>query len=64
MNVLERNDRLLVLEIGLWGMRAAALGTRLGAHVQTFKLPEGEAVSPEQLREVLWDQLLTDRFRQ
>uniref|UniRef100_A0AC34F279 Alanine--glyoxylate aminotransferase n=1 Tax=Panagrolaimus sp. ES5 TaxID=591445 RepID=A0AC34F279_9BILA len=51
MNLLERGETFLVIQNGIWGLRAANLGKRLGLNVQTIVLPEGSAASLEQIQE-------------
>ncbi|CAD6199184.1 unnamed protein product [Caenorhabditis auriculariae] len=44
VNLLERGDRFLVVEIGLWGKRAADLAIRMGIDVNIVAAPHGEAI--------------------
>lgn len=53
LNLLERGDKLLVVEIGIWGKRAADLGKRLDLDVNVVSAQEGQIVDVEQLQEVL-----------
>ncbi|KAE9416492.1 hypothetical protein Angca_009166 [Angiostrongylus cantonensis] len=53
LNLLEQGDVLLVVEIGIWGKRAADLGSRIGATVHTVTAPHGSAVEVEAIREAL-----------
>ncbi|PIO66437.1 hypothetical protein TELCIR_11849 [Teladorsagia circumcincta] len=51
VNLLERGDVFLVVEIGIWGKRAADLGSRMGATVHTVTAPHGQAVEKEAIEE-------------
>ena len=53
MNLLERDETFLVVQNGIWGARASALGRRLGLNVQTIVVPEGSAASLDQIREAI-----------
>ncbi|KAK6045222.1 aminotransferase, class V [Cooperia oncophora] len=53
VNLLERGDVFLVVEIGIWGKRAADLGSRMGATVHTVSAPHGQAVEKEAIEEAL-----------
>ncbi|WKX98020.1 hypothetical protein Q1695_013594 [Nippostrongylus brasiliensis] len=53
VNLLERDDVFLVVEIGIWGKRAADLGTRMGAVVHTVTAPHGHAVERSAIEEAL-----------
>lgn len=52
VNLLEKDDVFLVVEIGIWGKRAADLGARMGAVVHTVTAPHGQAVEKEAIEEV------------
>ncbi|EPB66913.1 hypothetical protein ANCCEY_13993 [Ancylostoma ceylanicum] len=52
LNLLEKDDVFLVVEIGIWGKRAADLGARIGAKVHTVTAPHGCAVEKEAIEEV------------
>ncbi|KAK6738516.1 hypothetical protein RB195_020551 [Necator americanus] len=53
INLVERDDVFLVVEIGIWGKRAADLGARIGAKVHTVTAPHGCAVEVEAIEEAL-----------
>ncbi|XGW07721.1 hypothetical protein V3C99_010684 [Haemonchus contortus] len=53
VNLLERGDVFLVVEIGIWGKRAADLGSRMGATVHTVTAPHGQAVEKDVIEEGL-----------
>ncbi|EYC41920.1 hypothetical protein Y032_0551g3326 [Ancylostoma ceylanicum] len=53
LNLLEKDDVFLVVEIGIWGKRAADLGARIGAKVHTVTAPHGCAVEKEAIEEAL-----------
>ncbi|KIH52691.1 aminotransferase, class V, partial [Ancylostoma duodenale] len=52
LNLLEKDDVFLVVEIGIWGKRAADLGARIGAKVHTVTASHGCAVEKEAIEEV------------
>jgi aspartate aminotransferase-like enzyme len=47
VNVLAPGERVLVVSNGQWGERFAAIGTAIGARVDTIDVPWGEDVAPE-----------------
>ncbi|KAL6735739.1 hypothetical protein Aduo_006152 [Ancylostoma duodenale] len=53
LNLLEKDDVFLVVEIGIWGKRAADLGARIGAKVHTVTASHGCAVEKEAIEEAL-----------
>uniref|UniRef100_A0AC34REB6 Alanine--glyoxylate aminotransferase n=1 Tax=Panagrolaimus sp. JU765 TaxID=591449 RepID=A0AC34REB6_9BILA len=53
MNLLERDETLLVVQNGIWGVRVAALGARLGLNVQKVVVPEGRAATLDQIKEAV-----------
>ncbi|KJH50654.1 aminotransferase, class V [Dictyocaulus viviparus] len=53
VNLLEKDDVFLVVDIGIWGKRAADLGTRIGATVHTVTAPHGCAVENDVIKEAL-----------
>ncbi|KHN82122.1 Serine--pyruvate aminotransferase [Toxocara canis] len=53
INLLERGDKLLVLESGIWGTRAADLGDRLGLSVVKVTSPLGEPVVLDAIKEAI-----------
>ncbi|CAI4231702.1 unnamed protein product [Auanema sp. JU1783] len=53
LNLLERGEKLLVVQNGIWGERATSLGKRLGLDVQVVSCPPGEAVSVPQICEAI-----------
>ena len=52
VNLLERGQRLLVVQIGLWGQRAADLGRRLDLDVHVIEAPLGTAMALERIEKV------------
>ncbi|KAE9553559.1 hypothetical protein FO519_003252 [Halicephalobus sp. NKZ332] len=50
MNLLEPGETFLVVQNGIWGVRAAALGARLNLNVQTIKVPEGQSASLDEIQ--------------
>lgn len=64
LNVLEQGERILVVQNGLWGQRAAALSKRLRLDVNVISVPNGKAVSLAEFKDVraLFLYLMT-RFR-
>src|SRR5262245_9137409 len=46
VNVLAPGERALVVSNGQWGERFAAIGTTIGARVDTVDVPWGEDVDP------------------
>jgi aspartate aminotransferase-like enzyme len=46
-NVLAPGERALVVSNGQWGERFAAIGTAIGARVETIDVPWGEDVDPD-----------------
>lgn len=53
VNLLESGDRFLVVEIGLWGQRAADLANRMGIEVKKISAPHGQAVPVEDIRKAI-----------
>lgn len=53
VNLLEPGDRFLVVEIGLWGQRAADLANRMGIEVKKIIAPHGKAVPVEDIRKAI-----------
>ncbi|CAI5442968.1 unnamed protein product [Caenorhabditis angaria] len=53
VNLLERGDRFLSVEIGLWGARAADLASRMGCEVRKVTAPHGKAVTVEELEKAI-----------
>uniref|UniRef100_A0A8R1HQN8 Alanine--glyoxylate aminotransferase n=1 Tax=Caenorhabditis japonica TaxID=281687 RepID=A0A8R1HQN8_CAEJA len=53
VNLLEPGDRFLVVEIGLWGQRAADLANRMGIEVKKIVAPHGQAVPVEDIRKAI-----------
>lgn len=53
VNLLEPGDRFLVVEIGLWGQRAADLANRMGIEVKKISAPHGKAVPVEDIRKAI-----------
>ncbi|VDM83217.1 unnamed protein product, partial [Strongylus vulgaris] len=53
LNLLEKDDIFLVVEIGIWGRRAADLGARIGAKVETVTAPHGCAVEKEAIEQMV-----------
>jgi aspartate aminotransferase-like enzyme len=47
VNVLAPGERALVVSNGQWGERFAAIGTAIGARVETIDVPWGEDVDPD-----------------
>lgn len=47
VNVLAPDERVLIVSNGQWGERFAAIGTAIGAHVDTVDVPWGEDVDPD-----------------
>ncbi|MFH4983730.1 hypothetical protein AB6A40_010439 [Gnathostoma spinigerum] len=52
VNLLESNEKLLVVRNGIWGKRVADLGERIGAHVKCIEVEPGEVASFEQIKMV------------
>lgn len=53
VNLLERNDRILILINGVFGMRMKDLATRLGAQVDTLEFEWGTPVEVRRVKEKL-----------
>ncbi|CAI2341541.1 unnamed protein product [Caenorhabditis sp. 36 PRJEB53466] len=53
VNLLEPGDRFLVVEIGLWGQRAADLANRMGIEVKKITAAHGQAVPVEDIRKAI-----------
>jgi len=53
VNLVEPNDRVLVLQNGVFGMRMADVASRLGASVHVLEFDWGTPVIPEQVKEKL-----------
>lgn len=53
MNLLEKNEKLLVVEIGIWGERAASLGERLGFKIKKIIAPPGKSVNLNNFKKVI-----------
>jgi len=53
MNLLEPGETFLVVQNGIWGARAAALGNRLSLKVQTIQVPEGQAASLAEIKKAI-----------
>jgi aspartate aminotransferase-like enzyme len=47
VNVLAPGERVLIVNNGQWGERFAAIGTAIGARVDTIDVPWGEDVDPD-----------------
>lgn len=58
MNLLERNEKILVIQNGIWGMRAADLAKRLDFNVALLTVEHGQAATLEQFQKVI---LLLDK---
>lgn len=52
MNLLERGEKLLVVQNGIWGMRVADLGKRLDLDVDVLSVDIGQAATIEQFSKV------------
>lgn len=52
LNLLQRGEKLLVVQIGLWGQRAADLGRRMGLEVVVIEAPLGQAMELDKISEV------------
>ncbi|KAL7293213.1 hypothetical protein TKK_0013355 [Trichogramma kaykai] len=52
-NVLERDEKLLVVKAGLWGERAADMAQRIGIHVDFFHVEPGVAFKLEDFEEAV-----------
>jgi alanine-glyoxylate transaminase/serine-glyoxylate transaminase/serine-pyruvate transaminase len=52
LNVLEPGERILVVQNGLWGQRAAILAKRLKLEVNVLSVPDGKAVELADLKDV------------
>ena len=52
LNLLEQGERLLVLQNGIWGHRAAELGRRLQLDVHREEVPEGEVIGLDAVEKV------------
>ncbi len=53
INVLERGDRVLVCQNGVFGVRLAEMARRCGAEVDVLEFPWGRAVDPQRLADQL-----------
>ncbi|PIC45581.1 hypothetical protein B9Z55_005553 [Caenorhabditis nigoni] len=53
VNLLEPGDKFLVVEIGLWGQRAADLANRMGIEVKKISAPHGKAVPVEDIQKAI-----------
>lgn len=53
LNLLEPGDRFLVVEIGIWGQRAANLATRLGNEVRKVTAAHGKAVELAEIEKAI-----------
>ncbi|MDZ7800474.1 MAG: aminotransferase class V-fold PLP-dependent enzyme [Trueperaceae bacterium] len=51
-NLLERGERLLVASNGAFGERMAMMGSRLGLEVSVVRAAVGDAIDPDELRQV------------
>ncbi|CAB3404297.1 unnamed protein product [Caenorhabditis bovis] len=49
VNLLEKGDRFLVVDIGLWGKRAADLADRMGIDVRKISADNGKAVPTNEI---------------
>lgn len=52
LNLLERGEKLLVLQNGIWGHRAAELGRRLQLEVHREVVPEGQVIGLDAVEKV------------
>ena len=52
LNLLERGEKLLVLQNGIWGHRAAELGRRLRLDVHREEVPEGQVIDLDTVEKV------------
>jgi aspartate aminotransferase-like enzyme len=59
VNVLAPGERVLIVSNGQWGERFAAIGTAIGARVDTIDVPWGEDVDPD----VVATRLESDDYR-
>ena len=53
VNLVERDDKVLILVNGVFGMRMQDVATRLGARVDVLEFPWGKPVVPEAVEEKL-----------
>lgn len=53
LNLLERGEKLLVLQNGIWGHRAAELGRRLQLEVHREVVPEGQVIGLDAVEKAL-----------
>ncbi|CDW53147.1 serine pyruvate aminotransferase [Trichuris trichiura] len=53
VNLLEHNEKLLVMENGMWGERAAEMGLRMGLRVNKICRPPGEVFTYEEIRQAI-----------
>lgn len=52
LNLLEQGERLLVVQNGIWGQRAADLAKRLNLNVEVLKVEPGEVAKLDSVKEV------------
>lgn len=52
LNLLEPGEKLLVVENGIWGARAADLGKRLNFQVKKVSVPLGQAITLDAFEKV------------
>lgn len=55
VNLLEKDEKLLVVENGIWGNRAADLADRLGVQVKKVIVPAGQAVDLDKFEKAVTD---------
>uniref|UniRef100_A0A5S6QVN7 Alanine--glyoxylate aminotransferase n=1 Tax=Trichuris muris TaxID=70415 RepID=A0A5S6QVN7_TRIMR len=53
VNLLEHNEKLLVLEHGMWGERAVEMGLRMGLRVNKICRPPGEVFTFDEIRQAV-----------
>lgn len=52
-NVLQRGERVVIAQNGVFGGRMADIGRRLGCEVEVLEVPFGQAIDPDDLRRAL-----------
>lgn len=52
LNLLEQGERILVVQNGIWGQRAADLAKRLNLNAEVLKVEPGEVAKLDSIREV------------
>lgn len=62
LNLLEQGERILVVQNGLWGQRAASLSKRLKFDVSVIEVPNGKACNLSDFEEVRFSGLSIDEF--